>query len=187
MENEGKNIDNVENIKVDPYNNKTKDFLIEKMGETYRDQEKIRNSLISGTSVLLGFVGILFTIQTTMIIPLMDHFKEIEKVKIPSIIIFLISLGLYATSIYFLLKSNEIKEYSFAPNNNLIKYYYENLDIDLNEMKDDVFYSMNEAITANDSIHILKADNIQKGHILLILGLLFTLIFVAFVLGNLCW
>jgi predicted membrane channel-forming protein YqfA (hemolysin III family) len=78
----------------------TRKLLMHQLENAYNDQEKISNNLSNGIGTLTAIVGILFTIQSTMVVAIIENIKIIGVLEVEIILFFLLSLSFYGISIY---------------------------------------------------------------------------------------
>lgn len=152
------------------------------------DEEERRNQLIDEkNSSLIAFLGVMLTIQCTLIPSIMDLFGKFICVPVLEILVvcYIISLAGYVVAMFYFISALTFSEFHSVPDvPSLIEFKDNEKIIDI--MNNNII-SLNKAIMENKKIMDLKTLKGKNGFCFLKVGIVFLVIFITIFLRILFW
>ncbi len=167
---------------------KKDELLLELAFHRYEEEER-RNQLIdSKNQSFVAFLGVMFTIQITMVSNFHSMFENIDSNKINFLLVcFIISIICYFISLIFFSSTLMFTDkFKSAPSiNKIIKFGKSEEDCDF--IIGNTGVSLKDSIDNNKKILDFKASQGNFGFLFINIGLFFTILFILYYLFSTFW
>lgn len=163
-------------------------LLLKLAFHTYEEEER-RNQLIdSKNQSLVAFLGVMFTIQITIVSNFHNMFEKISQDKIDFLLLFFIlSIGCYFISLIFFSSTLMFtKKFQSAP------YICRLIELkdskkEYEDIFEDTIDGLKKSIKSNYDIMEEKTNKGNFGFIFVKMGVFFTIIFILYYLFSTLW
>lgn len=166
-----------------------KDELLLKLAFHRYEEEERRNQLIdSKNQSFVAFLGVMFTIQITMVSNFHSMFENINSCKIDFLLMcFIISIICYFISLIFFSSTLMFTDkFKSAPSiNKIIKFGKSEEDCDF--IIGNTGVSLEDSIENNKKILDFKASQGNFGFLFISIGVFFTVLFILYYLVSTFW
>jgi len=156
-------------------------LLLDLMKFNYINEDKRNSDLDNKSSSLIAFLGVMLTIQATMGVNVIDSLKDVDYIGYV-VILFIISLIFYGLSILLFILAYKLKEFKSAPVADQLYKYGDEGSPQVNIVIE-VTGNLRNSINHNEKILDNKAKYMKAGFITLLLGILFTIMFISVLLS----
>jgi len=154
-------------------------FIYELIADRFRLEWERTNDLDGKASGIIGFVGIIVSLQAGLGSFLLKEIPRTSEFYIPLCALFLLGIIFLMCSIFYGLKAYYVKTWKVVPDPEHLIEEYAKKDRSKIDIQRIVSKEISVAVTENKATNDKKAKFIRDGFIFLVLGISMVIIFVC--------